>query len=189
MKDFQINKMCWQEYERGKIDRHTLARKRFDVFFDEIGVNGIDTVRFNEEYLGELPKHPYFLEDAPGLLTKVKKSYRLGLITNGLQQVQRPRLKSSGIEHHFDFIVVSGEIGLAKPDPAFFDHAHRAMDEPDKQTVMVIGDGLYSDMRGGIDYGYRTCWYNPDGHEAPEDINPDHEIRSHSELISLLGLS
>ena len=35
---FVINKACWREYEQGKIDRHTLARKRFDIFFDEIGV-------------------------------------------------------------------------------------------------------------------------------------------------------
>ena len=150
--------------------------------------SGIDTVLFNDQYLGELPKHPYFLEDAPSLLNSVGAHFRLGLITNGLKQVQRPRLKSSGIEHHFEVIVVSGEIGLAKPDPAFFDRAHDAMERPDKQKVMVIGDGLYSDMKGGIDYGYRTCWYNPEGEEAPQDIRPDHVVGSHRGVLELLGV-
>ena len=183
---FVINRACWRAYEEGKIDRGTLARRRFELFFAHIGVDGVDPLAFNAEYLSELPGHPYFLEGAPEVLEIVGQHFRMGIITNGLQEVQRPRLVKSGIDHFFEVIVVSGEIGLAKPDPAYFAYTHQQMNMPDKDRVLVVGDSLYSDMHGGITYGFRTCWYNPSGSPATEDVQPDHQVRSHAELIELL---
>jgi len=183
---FVINHACWRAYEKGEIDRETLKRSRFEIFFNKIGVAGIDPLEFNAEYLAHLPGHPYFLEGALESIKAVSRHFKLGIITNGLKEVQRPRLLQSGIDHHFEVIVVSGEIGLAKPDPAYFAHAHQEMKMPEKDRVMVVGDSLFSDMHGGINYGFRTCWYNPSGSSATDDIHPDHEVKSHSELIQLL---
>ena len=185
---FEINKNCWRDYEMGLIDRETLAHRRFELFFDEAGVSNVDPRDFNAEYLSQLPLHPYFLESAPELIRKVGQRFRMGIITNGLKEVQRPRLKNSGIDRHFDVIVVSGEIGLAKPSNAYFQYVHDKIDRPDKSSVLVVGDGIHSDMRGGIDFGYRTCWYNPAGAEAPKDCQPEYDIRSHAGLETLLGL-
>jgi len=183
---FVINRSCWRAYEQGKIDRSTLARRRFELLFEKMGVDEVDPVLFNTAYLSHLPGHPYFLEGAPEILEVVGKHFKMGIITNGLKEVQRPRLLKSGIDHHFEVIVVSGEIGLAKPDPAYFEYAHREMKMPEKDRVLVVGDGLYSDMQGGIAYGFRTCWYNPSGALATDDIQPDHQVASHAELIELL---
>lgn len=183
---FVINHACWLAYEQGRIDRTTLTKSRFELFFNEIGVEGVDPLAFNSDYLSHLPKHPYFLEGALETLKVTGRHFSLGIITNGLMEVQRPRLVQSGIDQHFGVIVVSGEIGLAKPDPAYFAHAHREMDMPEKDRVMVVGDSLFSDMHGGINYGFRTCWYNPSGKPATDDIQPDHQVRSHVELIKLL---
>jgi 5'-nucleotidase len=183
---FEINHACWRAYEQGKIDRQTLTRSRFELFFEKIGVKGVDPLEFNAAYLSHLPGHPYFLEGARNAIKVVGEHFKMGIITNGLQEVQRPRLLESGIDHHFEVIVVSGEIGLAKPDPAYFAHAHREMNMPAKDRVMVVGDSLFSDMHGGITYGFRTCWYNPSGSPATDDIQPDHQVGSHAELIELL---
>ncbi len=183
---FAINRACWRAFEQGRIDRATLTRSRFELFFEEIGVEGIDPLAFNAKYLSHLPEHPYFLEGALEALEIVGQHFKMGIITNGLQEVQRPRLLQSGIDHHFEVIVVSDEIGLAKPDPAYFAHVHREMNMPEKDRVMVVGDSLFSDMHGGITYGFRTCWYNPSGTPATDDIRPDHQVRSHAELIDML---
>jgi YjjG family noncanonical pyrimidine nucleotidase len=183
---FVINRACWREYEEGKIDRGTLTRRRFELFFEKIGIDGVDPLMFHATYMSQLPEHPYFLEGAPGVLDVVGQFFRMGIITNGLQEVQRPRLLKSGIAHLFELIVVSGEIGLVKPDPAYFAYAHREMKMPEKDRVLVVGDSLYSDMHGGMTYGFRTCWYNPSGSPATEDIQPDYEVRSHAELIELV---
>lgn len=185
---YRFNKQCWQEYERGLIDRETLARKRFELFFEAVGIDDMDPWETNRVYLAELPKHPYFLDQAMDLLERVRGHFKMGIITNGLKEVQRPRLQKTGIEGFFDVIVVSGEIGLAKPDGAFFQYAHDEMKHPTKDKVMVVGDSIYSDMLGGIDFGYRTCWYNPARSEAPDDIIPEYQVHSHKGLMELLGL-
>ena len=183
---FVINHACWRDFEEGKIDRSTLTKRRFELFFEKIGVTDIDPLEFNNTYLGHLPNHPYFLEGGREILDVLVKHYKLGIITNGLQQVQRPRLLESGVDHYFEIIVVSGEIGLAKPDPAYFAHAHREMKLPAKDRVLVVGDNLYSDIYGGMNYGFLACWYNPSGKEPTNGITPDHEVASHDELITLL---
>jgi len=183
---FKINKACWREYEEGKVDRETLARKRFDIFFDVVGITGVDPVWFNSAYLAQLPNHVYHLEIAEELVKSLRGSYRLGIITNGLAAVQRPRLRRSPLNPHFDIVVVSGEIGLAKPDPAYFAYAHKEMAFPGKERVLVVGDSLYSDIKGGNDYGFRTCWYNPEKSLKEEGIEPEFEVDSHKAILELL---
>ena len=185
---FKINKACWRQYEEGLIGRDILARRRFEMFFELAGVEGVDPVWFNSAYLAQLPNHMYYLEIAEDLVQRASTNYRLGMITNGLAEVQRPRLMRSSLHPHFDIVVVSGEIGLAKPDGAYFAYAHEQMARPDKERVLVVGDSLFSDIKGGNDYGFRTCWYNPDGLDAEENINPEFEVHSHHTLLELLGV-
>ncbi len=185
---FKINKACWREYEEGKVTRHELARKRFEIFFELIGVSNVDPVWFNSAYLAQLPNHMYYLEIAEELVSKARGQYRLGMITNGLAEVQRPRLRRSTLHSHFEVVVVSGEIGLAKPDPAYFAYAHREMSFPEKNKVLVVGDSLYSDIKGGNDFGFRTCWYNPEKLQPEDGIRPEFEVDTHLGLIELLDL-
>ena len=49
-----------------------------------------------------------------------------------------------------------------------------------------MGDSLSSDILGGINAGVTTCWFNPDGMDAAEDIRPDYEFRTLAELPELL---
>ena len=50
----------------------------------------------------------------------------------------------------------------------------------------MVGDSLTSDIRGGLNAGLRTCWFNPQGKPGREDIRPDHVIRALSELPPLV---
>ena len=51
---------------------------------------------------------------------------------------------------------------------------------------MIVGDSLTSDILGGKNAGMKTCWVNPKGKIAPENIQPDYEIKALSELGGLL---
>ena len=53
---------------------------------------------------------------------------------------------------------------------------------------MIVGDSLSSDILGGINAGVTTCWFNPDGLDAAEDIRPDYEFRALAELPALLKM-
>jgi FMN phosphatase YigB (HAD superfamily) len=83
------------------------------------------------------------------------------ILTNGLKDVQRSRLGQSEIGRYFSDIIISEEVGSAKPDGRIFDAAFEAMGRPQKTEVLIVGDSLTSDIQGGLDYGIDTCWFNP----------------------------
>jgi len=101
--------------------------------------------------------------------------------------LQRIRLARTGFAEHFEVLVISEEVGVAKPDKAIFDHALDAMGNPNPARVLMVGDTLASDILGGLNAGMQTCWYNPDAKALDPDIQPHLEIRCHSELARLLA--
>ena len=51
---------------------------------------------------------------------------------------------------------------------------------------MIVGDSLTSDIRGGVNAGIFTCWYNPAALPAGKGIRPDVEIRDLREIELLI---
>ena len=166
-----VNAQIWIEFERGTIDALELRTERFARLFAALGIRA-DVEDFSQRYLVHL-SHGFFLFDgAPELLARLGQRFQMGLITNGLPEVQRPRLAGSGIAGYFKFVAISEEIGIAKPDPAFFSAAMALAGNPDKRQVLVIGDSLNSDIRGGIQAGLDTLWFNP----KRKDRDPGWEV-------------
>ena len=85
----------------------------------------------------------------------------LAVISNGLGEVVYARLARLGLSDYFDAVVVSSEVGVAKPNPAIFEAAFERLGSPDKATTLMVGDSLTSDIAGGSAFGIDTCWYNP----------------------------
>ena len=110
------------------------------------------------------------------------------LLTNGLKAVQRPRFARSALRECFHDVVISEEVGFAKPDPRIFDIAFERMGQPAKEEVLMVGDSLNADIRGGIGYGIDTCWFNPEGapREGGSELAIRYEIRHLGELASLI---
>lgn len=52
-----------------------------------------------------------------------------------------------------------------------------ALPDLDKADMLLVGDSLTSDMKGGLLAGIPTCWYTPKGHPRPADMAIDHEIQ------------
>jgi putative hydrolase of the HAD superfamily len=89
------------------------------------------------------------------LLSRLSRRYRLGVVTNGSTQSQRGKLRGLGIEHHFDPIVVSEEVGHHKPEFAIFRLALRHWDLPHAQ-VLFVGDDALKDIGGARAAGMQT---------------------------------
>ena len=92
----------------------------------------------------------------------------LALVTNGLSEVQRTRIERLDLGRYFDAVVISSEVGAAKPSTEIFDLAFELLGSPAKASALMVGDSLTSDIQGGINYGIATCWYNPNHHGAGE---------------------
>ncbi len=181
---YQIfNRQVWSEFERGQIAPQELRLKRFRLLFDEIHLS-LDPHDFSQRYLVNLANASDLLPGAAEVLEILSKKYHIALVTNGLKDVQRPRLERSAIRSNIEKIFISEEMGVAKPDSGFFDIVFREIGSPPKRMVLIIGDSPTSDMLGGITYGIDTCWFNPFG--KPSELPVTHEIIALRQLLDIL---
>ena len=114
----------------------------------------------------------------------------LVLATNGITSVQRGRIAATDTGKYFKAIVISEEVGAAKPDPAFFKIASEQSGNPAKENILMIGDSMTSDMRGAANYGIASCLIVPPHKEVPvpgaDDPKPDFIIRNFDQLKEIL---
>jgi 2-haloacid dehalogenase len=96
-------------------------------------------------------------------------------------------LAGSTIGDCFSSVVISEEVGAAKPDPRIFQVAFERMDNPRKADVLIVGDSLTSDIKGGNEYGIDTCWFNPDRLACDQDVEIRYEIGRLDELLGIVG--
>jgi HAD superfamily hydrolase (TIGR01549 family) len=140
-----------------------------------------------DDYVAGMVANAELYPGARGVLEALSTQATLALVTNGLREAQRPRVERLDIGRYFETIVVSGEVGTAKPGTAIFDLAFDQLDQPDKRTALMIGDSLSSDIPGAIAYGIANCWYNPQQRPTPPHLEIDHVISSLDELPALIA--
>jgi len=110
---------------------------------------------------------------------------QLGIITNGPAQIQREKTDLLGIGTLVDFVLISGELGIEKPDPRIFAAAMRLGGVSAAETVFV-GDDPRIDLLGARGSGVRSVWMNRTGTTWGEQAPPPtHEV---SDLVSLIDL-
>jgi 2-haloacid dehalogenase len=181
-----INQALWQAVEKGELTPGFVKVRRFELLLQTIGV-AHPPAAFSARYLECLAECSELLEDAAEVLEGLSGKYRMAILTNGLQMVQRGRLARSVIRRHIAEIIISEEIGFAKPAKEFFGAALARLGNPSRREVLMIGDGWNSDILGAIQYGLDACWYNPGRKPRPGDGAVTREIASLRELLEWLG--
>lgn len=181
----RINACYWQAFERGEIDQDRLRVERFEELLPAIGMPTAIPGQFAEDYERNLSRGCHLLDGAEQILETLKPHVQLALITNGLKDVQRPRLANSPIRPYFRVILISEEVGAAKPDPRIFEIAFQRMGSPTRAEVLIVGDSLSSDIQGGSDFGIDTCWFNPTRKTRDRDVTVTFEIESLEELAPI----
>lgn len=180
----RINKECWEALERGEITREALRLLRFERFFAVIGATGAE--RAPSVYEGFLSQGHYFLPGAEALLEALYPHYNLYLATNGIAAVQAGRVASAGIGKYFKARFVSEEVGYNKPSLAYFDACFAKIEGFRREEAVIIGDSLTSDIKGGLDAGIKTVWFNPKGLPEREGYIPDATVSQLSQIVGVL---
>jgi len=178
-----INHQTWAEMEQKLITLDQVKVLRFQRFIEHFSLPFEPRV-MAFEYLRKLSENHTEIPGAMNLILSLSGNYRLGLVTNGLSQVQKPRLRNSGLELYFEHIFISEEIKHAKPSYEFFKLVFEKFQNPDKRRTLIVGDSMSSDIKGGIDYGIDTCWFNP--YHVPPKFQPTYTITDLSQLADLL---
>jgi len=93
----------------------------------------------------------------------------LALVTNGASCLQREKLAGSGLADRFDAVVVSGDLGVGKPDASVFRHALSLLGASAEGAVMV-GDSLDRDVEGARAAGLRAVWIDRAGQPRPDGV-------------------
>jgi len=124
--------------------------------------------------------------EAEAVLDDLARDHRLGLVTNGAPDVQRGKLAGTTLASRFATIVISAELGIAKPDARVFDVALKALGV-DPADAAMVGDSPSRDVAGARNAGLRSIWIDRGLEPAkPDDAVPDARIRSLSEVRSAL---
>lgn len=182
----EINQACWLMLEQERLTKEQVMSKRFEDFFKKHDiVIPVQPAEFSVFYEDCLPDTIAFVDYANETLNFLKGKVKQLVVTNGAAAVQHKRLEKSGLDEIFDGVFISDEIGFEKPNEKFFvpvlDEAQRYAN---RDEIVIIGDSLTSDMRGGMNAGIKTCWFNPNGLIAPEEYRIDYQIKRIDDVIN-----
>ncbi len=133
-----------------------------------------------------------YLKPYPGVvpaLIELKKSFKLGVVSNGIAIKQWEKLIGLGLHHFFDTVVTSEEAGVEKPsEEIFFLAAEKLGLEPEE--CLMIGDRVKVDIAGAKSAGMKTLWFRKGKYAEVkperEKERPDYIIGSYFELIPLI---
>ncbi len=179
------NKKAWSDLEQGNITQEELKTRRFLGFIRVASLEG-NAKAYAASYMHHLSEQSILYPDALNIIEKLSKDYTLTILTNGLREVQHQRIRYSALRPYIKDVVISDELGIAKPNPKIIEYALKNINHLEKENVMIIGDSLTSDIQGGLNASITTVWYNPNRIINKTTIKPTHEIHSLDELFMLL---
>ena len=180
-----INYLLWRKLEIGEIDMDTLKTERFKMLFEKMKID-YNIKDFSRQYLKRMGEGAFLFEGTEKLCEYLYKKYKLGIITNGMKEVQYSRVNNSTIGKYIDKIIVSDDVGISKPNAEIFEYALREMGHNNKKDVIMVGDSLTADIQGGINFGIDTCWINLKNKEADEKIKPKYAVTRLEEIYDIL---
>ena len=149
-----INEELWRQLEKGQIKREKLMAERFTRFLKAVDAAG-DGMEMNRFYLEQLSTHPDLMgPEVLDVLRELSEVATLAVVTNGFQKVQIRRLAESGVLNFMEDVFVSEKMDSEKPNRRIFDAALRALGVENREHVLMVGDGLSSDIQGGANAGH-----------------------------------
>ncbi len=176
-----INHACWEALERGEMTQEILHVERFRRFLASKGRSD-DPRAVADRFACLLGMQAIPFPYAEAVVKELCARLSVVLLTNGITVIQKSRMQRTPIRDWVDGIVISQEAGVSKPDPRIFDIARG---EFDPSEVLMIGDGLQSDVRGANLAGIDVCWYNPKGKTLPEGLHAEYEIRDIRDCLAI----
>lgn len=181
----KCNADLWRDFDRGLCTKEYLLVERFRRYLAITGERA-DPEALNRDHLRALGEGAMLLPGAEELCRVLSRDHRLYLLTNAVASVQKARFANSAIVPYFQGVFISEEVGVGKPDPAYFEYVFRAVPGLARDNALVIGDSLTSDIQGANNAGLPCCWFNPKGQPRPQGLRIDYEIRTLEELYAIV---
>ncbi len=186
------NKSLWLELEKGTINRTELFTIRFNDLFDfcEGDSTGLDPLEVNADFIRTMSVNGVPMPGALEFVRKLREEIpgaRIYIASNGATINAQGRMASTGLDKFIEHLYISEDMGVNKPEKEFYDICLEGIGEP-KETCIMIGDSLSSDMLGAKNAGLASVWFMPSGDvdAAVREYDIDYCASNYDELFEVL---
>jgi putative hydrolase of the HAD superfamily len=142
---------------------HSYWTKLRQVFTGKKALSDDEADVIFDTYLGLYESNWTLFADVENCLNDLN-GLKLGIISNGDAFQQKQKLVTLGIADRFSTIVISGEVGMTKPEAEIFHLACRKAGVT-PSDCWHIGDDFHADVRGSNSAGMKAVWLNRNGKE------------------------
>ena len=167
--------MTWDEY--GSISKDHVFGMLNKYYKLDLDPKKWLNVWYDNFYLNQVLQ-----DDCLEVLAKLKEKYKIGCLTNGPEDTQKIKLEYTHVIDYFDAYLISGAVGLHKPDVRLFEMIAEklgvACDE-----IAFVGDTFYTDILGAYRANRLPIWFFTDTHRVS-----DHDIKRIFSLKELLEI-
>ena len=186
------NKSLWLELEKGTINRTELFTIRFNDLFDfcEGDSTGLDPLEVNADFIRTMSVNGVPMPGALEFVRKLREEIpgaRIYIASNGATINAQGRMASTGLDKLIEHLYISEDMGVNKPEKEFYDICLEGIGEP-RETCIMIGDSLTSDMLGAKNAGLASVWFMPSGDvdAAVREYDIDYCASNYDELFEVL---
>jgi len=179
------NEKLWAKYRTGSIRQEELRVKRMWLTLLDFQIADEELAQqLSELFLQLLPTRTIIFPDTREVLQYLTdKRYELYLITNGFEQTQWSKLRSSGLDGFFKEMITSESSNSLKPQKEIFDYALNKAGALAAESIM-IGDSIEVDIMGAMGAGMDQIHVN--FNDAPQEVTPTYTVRRLRELMEIL---
>ncbi len=182
----KINAALWKLLEQGGITQKVLRVRRFEQFLEAIGRNDLNAQEMATVFADALGRQSVPIEGAIEAVARWSKIVPVIIVTNGISKIQHGRMDGSEVRHYISGMVISEEVGAAKPDPKMLEIGMEMAGITDKRRVLVLGDSISSDMGAAANAGIDACWYNPKKNVNTRGLPIRYEITDLNDVDGIL---
>lgn len=195
----EVNHGLWKAFERGEVSRDEVLHSRFVTVFKTLQEKGIapkelifgnkviTATELEPLYQAKLAAGHHLIAGAKEMIESLRKTHRVYIVSNGVATTQESRLNASGLYPLFEGIFISEMTGYQKPQVEFFDYCMERIPNFSKESTLIIGDSLTSDIKGGNNIGIDTCWFNADRLQNNQGVHVTHEIHTLEDLYKIVS--
>ena len=150
----------------------------------------METFKINNDFIKLMSENGVLMDGALEFVKKVKTQIsdaKIYIITNGATVNAKGRIESTGLNQFIDGLFVSEDMGVSKPSLEYFDIVLNQIGAQ-KDSCIVIGDSLTSDMLGAKNAGLCSVWFMPTGDipAAIKEYDIDYTAQNFDELFEIL---
>lgn len=179
------NVELWEEYGNGQVTKEELNRQRFLYPLQAVGAEDAALAKsFSDDFFAVIPTKSRLMPHAREVLEYLSPKYNLYILSNGFQELQCHKMRSSGIDGFFKKVVLSDDIGVLKPWPEIFHFALSATQSELRDSLM-IGDSWENDITGAKRVGMHQAFYNAAG-KTDLPFQPTYQLSDLKELMKIL---